>query len=410
MALVIATPPSERTNPAERNTPEDAKSPQRQTLDPWEIALTRLLNGKSTASLVFQPIIDLKRGRTVGYEALSRFPGPPDEAPDVWFREARRLGRAEALEQLTLKLALASRETLPPKSFLSINVTPQFLGSSSWAEFTEANPNLDRLVIEVTERQAISDYEHVKEVVKDLRKRGASFAVDDAGSDYASLQNVLELRPDFVKLDRAFITDCHIDPAKSAVIEMLREFAAKLNAGVIAMGLETKEELNELMRLDAPLAQGFLLGRPAAEWTTIDPEMSLNMLHEQLASNERCLVGSLVERIHTSPTEEEAAEYLLKNPREGMAAVVDQHERVASIMDRDPAEGLRLLDQPMIVKNYLDVKDVLDKATSRDQANRFDPIAAVDASGKFAGVVRVDSLIRAVIRQPGKSGTKLPGL
>ncbi len=81
-------------------------------------------------------------------------------------------------------------------------------------------------------------------------------AVDDAGSGYSSLQHIMEMRPNFIKLDRNFITNCDSDPAKSVLIEMLGKAANRLDAWIIAEGIETKEELAELIRLGVPLVQG----------------------------------------------------------------------------------------------------------------------------------------------------------
>ena len=370
--------------------------------NPWEKAVAGVLEGSSPTTVLFQPIVDLKRGKIAGYEALARFPG--DESPEVWFRQAERLGRGEELERFVLRKAVESRDRLPPKTFLSVNVTPSFLSSGYWDDFLSSVPDLERLVVEVSEQQAISDYEVVKGLVSDIRKRGGKFAIDDVGSGYASLQHVLELRPDFVKLDRAFVTNCAADAAKNAVIGMLRQFAEGLNAGVIAEGLETQEELAALMRLETPLAQGFLLGRPESEWSSLDPVVSLELLSLRFTPEDRYTIGSFVEPIPTVATEEEATRLLIVNPGRTEVAVVDRNDQLLSLLDRDPAEGIRLLDRPLIVKETLDANEVLASATERDAEHRFDPVAITDVSGRFTGIARVETLIRALLKNVKPQG------
>ena len=87
-------------------------------------------------------------------------------------------------------------------------------------------------------------------------------AVEDAGAGYDSLQHVLRLRPEYVKLDRGLISDAHADPAKLAIIEAVGLFAARLGAELVAPGIERRAEQEMLAGLAVPLGQGYLFGRP----------------------------------------------------------------------------------------------------------------------------------------------------
>jgi EAL domain-containing protein (putative c-di-GMP-specific phosphodiesterase class I) len=125
---------------------------------------------------------------------------------------------------------------------------------------------LDRLVIEITEHVAISDYNLQNEALKSLRDRGVRLAVDDTGAGYASLSHVLQLRPDIIKIDRSLIAGVATDPARRSLVTALVLLALDIGATVTGEGIEELAELDMLATLGVDHAQGYLLGRP-----TIDP-------------------------------------------------------------------------------------------------------------------------------------------
>jgi EAL domain-containing protein (putative c-di-GMP-specific phosphodiesterase class I) len=97
-------------------------------LDPgWAQAVTGVLDDPSRHRLAFQPVADLQRGTVAGYEALSRFAGPPDAGPDVWFEAAGRLGLGAELDARVLERVVGLRPELPPNCFLTVNLDPNHL-------------------------------------------------------------------------------------------------------------------------------------------------------------------------------------------------------------------------------------------------------------------------------------------
>lgn len=369
----------------------------------WAAALAAVLRREQPLETVFQPIADLSRAVVVGYEALSRFPSVIRASPDKWFEQAEQLGCAEPLEALALVTAARAREGLPQNTFLTLNVSPDFLLSRSWAEFLEAQPELSRMVIEVTENRAIADYARMRKVIDDIRVRGGSFAVDDAGSGYASLQHVLALRPDFVKLDRVFITDCHQDRAKSAMIEMVGAFAGRLDAWIIAEGIEKTEEMEELIRLGTPLAQGYLLGKPAAPWSELQPgvESPIRTARQRMARRD-CVACAMtpVAAMH-SP---EKAVWFLEREGAEVVAIVDATGRPVGLAYRHPLVGVRVAERLLLVKAASAIGDVLGRAMTRPEAMRFEPLAVTDEEGKLEGVVTIDRLVRALLAKDGGAG------
>jgi diguanylate cyclase (GGDEF)-like protein len=218
---------------------------------------------------VFQPIVGLTSGEAVGYEALARFDGKPGLPPSWWFSEAHRFGLGAALEAQSVRAALAARGR-PPGTFLSLNLSPSALAS---AEVMDALPeDLTGLVIEITEEERVLDVEALQRHLDPLRARGARIAVDDAGEGYAGLQQVMSMRADIIKLDRALVADVNSDPAKVALIGSLVGFARSTGAAICAEGIETLQELRTLVHLGVAHGQGWALARPGPAWPRVNAE------------------------------------------------------------------------------------------------------------------------------------------
>jgi PAS domain S-box-containing protein len=206
----------------------------------------------------FQPIVDLQRHATTGYEALTRFDdGIP---PDLEFQRAHELGLGLELEAACLEAAFEAAERLPEGAWLNVNVSPEVVLAGL------VEPLLPRagraVVLEVTEHRAITDYEGFRRAIAPIRDR-VRIAVDDAGAGYASLRHIVELAPAIVKLDRSLVAGIGDDAARQAIVTGMVRFARTAGLLLIAEGIETDAELNVLHRLGIPLGQGYLLGCPA---------------------------------------------------------------------------------------------------------------------------------------------------
>ncbi|MGY1748892.1 EAL domain-containing protein [Modestobacter sp. SYSU DS0511] len=237
----------------------------------WAAALAAVLADPAQPALVFQPIVDLRRGVVAGYEALSRFPAAPGIGPDRWFAMADELGLGARLEGRVVAAALRAREDLPEGCFLSVNVSPHLLTEPEVADGLLSAPDLGRLVLELTEHVPVGDHQRLTALLSRLRVAGAAIALDDAGSGYSGLQQLALLRPQFVKLDRALVDHADRDEAKLALAELLGTYAGRLDAWLLVEGIERPEELAAFVRLGVPLAQGYLLARPAPGWSQVDP-------------------------------------------------------------------------------------------------------------------------------------------
>ncbi len=349
----------------------------------WQRALERAL--KAGPELHFQPIVDLRRGVVVGYETLARFAGPPYASPDKWFAAAQEHGLALNLEEQVWRQAIATLILLPQNAFLSLNASPDFLSSPACAALVESAPSLSRLVIEVTEHDAIADYERFGWHLQRYRAAGAQLAVDDAGAGYASMSHILALRPQFVKLDATFVQGCDRDPAKAALIDMVGRFAGHLDAWLLAEGIERREELDTLLRLKVPLGQGYLLARPEPDWPELPPEVRRRMRVRAL-DLEGLAVRALIAPAQSIPagTHEPVTE-------DGIVVTVDQYGRPLELIHwRD---GSRRVFSPMRIKGESHAEPLLRRALIRPEAERFEPLVCIDDEGVYTGILRIESLI-----------------
>lgn len=223
-----------------------------------EAELTAVIEGRAFHP-VFQPIVDLDTGAAVGFEALTRF--DDQTRPDRRFAQAQQVGLGIELERVTLEAALAASVCLPAGAFLSTNVSASFLIGGHYHGLV-ARAGDRPLVLEVTEHEQIEDYEAVRAVLAELGPH-VRLSVDDTGAGFASLRHVLSLRPDYVKLDRGWVSGIERDPARQALLLGIGQFVDLMDGTVIGEGIETAAELDTLRGLGTPLGQGYLLGRPA---------------------------------------------------------------------------------------------------------------------------------------------------
>jgi diguanylate cyclase (GGDEF)-like protein len=203
---------------------------------------------------VFQPIVDLATGESVGYEALSRFEGmDPRDA----FDEARRTGTLEGLETAAIEAALAAWSG---DGWLSLNVSlPTLLEPNVHALLPD---DLSRIVLEITEQDLVECPLTVGMLAK-LRGRGARIAIDDLGVGFSNLQRLVEVQPEIIKLDMSLVRDLHLKPVNIAMIRAMVAYGAETGAEICAEGIEQKEEWDALVDLGVTLGQGYLFGRPA---------------------------------------------------------------------------------------------------------------------------------------------------
>ncbi|GHJ47776.1 hypothetical protein Cs7R123_51180 [Catellatospora sp. TT07R-123] len=216
---------------------------------------------------VFQPIVSLRTGTTVAYEALARGPaGTPLESPDALFALAAATGRTAELDWTcriaALRAALGAGLTcrLP----LFVNAEPATVRTPPPAALRRdliAAAQRLRIVVELTERKLISDPDGLLLAVRDIRARGMLIALDDIGADPASLQAMRAIAPEVLKVDRSVVQHCKT-PTSLDVIAAVRAQARRTGAVMVAEGIENTHHLRAALWLGASLGQGWLFGHP----------------------------------------------------------------------------------------------------------------------------------------------------
>ena len=220
-----------------------------------------VLDDPSCLSMVYQPIFALRHGTMVGLEALARFDPEPTRDPDLWFAEAATVGLSEELELTAIALALADLHRLPGDAYLSINMSPATAASPRFAELLEPHP-ADRIVLEVTERAPVKDYDDLRADLRDLRRLGVRLAVDDAGAGFASLRHILQLDPHLIKVDMSLTQNIDRERAERALAAGLIAFASEIDAEIVAEGIENQTEVEALRGLGVVYGQGLHLAAP----------------------------------------------------------------------------------------------------------------------------------------------------
>ena len=218
---------------------------------------------------VYEPIVEVSTHVVYAYEALARGPEGSDlHAPIAMFTEAERQDMVYELDCLCRASGLDGAIGFPEGSKLFLNVLPSAIHDPNFREerliatLEECRLSPQDVVFEVSEQQSIRDFEAFREMRDYYRKLGFSFALDDTGSGYAGLEALLEISPEYIKVDRAFVSGCDTDPLRQDMLRALLTVAEKTGAKIIGEGLDTLEELEMLKQLGIHYGQGWLFGHP----------------------------------------------------------------------------------------------------------------------------------------------------
>jgi EAL domain-containing protein (putative c-di-GMP-specific phosphodiesterase class I) len=235
----------------------------------WESMVPSLLREDGITS-VFQPIVRLADGAVVGYEALGRpSDGVVDGGVQGLFAAAERLGEGRSLDWICRRAALLACGGLPESTALFVNVgvsllldplhdVDQMLLLLRWAGRPASG-----VVLEITEREAVSDLERLRAVVTEYRRHGFRFALDDVGTGHSTLEVLSVVTPEFVKVAGTLTRRADERGPRSA-IRALVAFAESSGAQVIAEEVENPATAAAMAALGVELGQGFMWGMPAA--------------------------------------------------------------------------------------------------------------------------------------------------
>ena len=221
----------------------------------------------------FQPIVSNQAPYTVfAYECLIRGLSTDEQLITPWqlFSAARGSGQMSQLDHAARLKSIETAKTLDNDVNIFINFNPKFISDSlgdlaeTMDAVIESRVDPKRFVFEVVESEEISDVGKLHEILNYCRKTGCRVALDDVGAGYNSLNNLPEVRPDFIKLDMELARDVHKDHYKGRIACKLLELARELNLVSIMEGIETLETWNWVRENGADYSQGYLFAKPAA--------------------------------------------------------------------------------------------------------------------------------------------------
>jgi EAL domain-containing protein (putative c-di-GMP-specific phosphodiesterase class I) len=241
---------------------------QRQTHEKLELfAGLKTVIGQKQLRPAFQPVRHLPDGAIMGYEALIRGPeGTPLEPPTVLFAVAHDNEMDVELETLCLETIFANLPRAVGDCRLFVNAStmllrhPVFLDERNLASINRSHGDV---VVEISEKEMVRDYDSFQEVLELVRKANMKIAIDDAGSGYSGLEAILHLKPDYIKVADSLVRNIHIDPIKREIIMSLDAIGKRIGATLVAEGIEVEPERKTLVDLGIEFGQGYLLGRPA---------------------------------------------------------------------------------------------------------------------------------------------------
>jgi diguanylate cyclase (GGDEF)-like protein len=219
---------------------------------------------------VFQPIFDLRSGQPRGFEALIRpQPGSGFADPSELFAAAEAVGRTVELDLACLQTSIAAFAGLALPGSLTLNLSPRTLESDDFSVHTLATlltrHGIDarRVVLELTEREAVEDMDRLIRAVDSCRAAGMRIAADDVGAGNAGLRLLAQVKFDIVKIDLSLVQGGAVRATSEEVVRTIKDLADRWGALVIAEGVETPEQLEFVRSLDIRAGQGYLLGRPS---------------------------------------------------------------------------------------------------------------------------------------------------
>ncbi|USG63578.1 EAL domain-containing protein [Brevibacillus ruminantium] len=375
----------------------------------------------------FMPIVDLRDGMPLGWEALARGPEKtPFYSPASLFAYAEETDTVFRLEQICRKRALEHLRYLKPQQKLFINLDPRAIDDPyllrgdllKLLESTKLNPH--NIVLEITERHAITNYSVFRKIIEEYRKKGYLLAVDDAGAGYSSLESITEIYPDFIKMDMSLIRNIDVDPIKQALLETIVQFAEKVKCKIIAEGIETERELETLMALGVTYGQGYYLGPPAKGMVHISGKAMnfLRGIREQKMKKDRepRVFAPVITDVLTKTICVEKQAKVRQ-----VHQIFEQNQRIESVVVLEAGKPIGLImrfqlyqvlggqygialyyerpisqimnTNPLTAKKDDQIDEVAKRAMARDSYHLYDVVLITGDEGEYIGIITVQSLL-----------------
>ncbi|MGL1930233.1 MAG: EAL and GGDEF domain-containing protein [Desulfotalea sp.] len=396
----------------------------------------------------FQPIVSRDHESVFAYEALCRLNVPnPFGNIEEMFQFSHKAGLTLSLDMCcranALKLA-AEQGINSTESYLFVNVCPttlmhpgHFVGQTEKL-CLENKIDKDRIVLEITEHEAVYNYDLFHKAIEHYRKGGFKIAIDDFGAGYGGLKMLSVVEPDYVKVDKHFLLNCSKSKTNATIMELLSTGCNSLGVAVIVEGVETDEHLDICREMNFDLMQGYHLGRPNPNLLNkedIDLSKKLSINKTVSFREADCIGGivSYVEPIQSDMKVTELLDVFNEDPsrlcipvlhKNELCGLVNRQRFMENSMVGRLGHGLNInyyktisnvLEKSFLqVPDYLSIEDVAQKIQRREKMAVYDDIC-VTKNGQYIGVVSVQSVLNSVTKNSIRNArganplTGLPG-
>lgn len=409
-------------------------------------AIERLLENNELA-VHFQPIFN-GQGRVYGYEALARVAGHEQINIFQLFETAREIGLLPRLDALCRENAIRQASRLgfgAGDCYLFVNVCPETLMDPAHQvgttdEIVEAwGLTKDRIIFEITEETAVKDYALFSRAIAYYRDQGYKIAIDDFGVGYGGLKMLATIEPDFVKIDRHFVSNIDRAIVRLNLVDSIATACHRMGITVIAEGVESQADLGVVLDMNIELLQGYHLGRPAPELGNTKRVVALpgRATTTNICTGEVCFIGDITRRVEPlapqTPMPQVRSTFMERE--DVMSLPVVEGERVVGMLHRkrffedrlqgrwgygsalsayktasELAEGFPVL----LVEANATLEDVARRTRSRNFDALYDDIC-VSSNGKYLGTVAISALLNAItersiaLAQGSNPLSRLPG-
>lgn len=375
--------------------------------------------------IFFQPIVSLIDGNIIGYEALTRGPvGSLFYNPEFLFEEAKNNGLLWELEMITRIKAVEDFSSFKIDKYLFLNVDPDIIKDEHFIKGTTKDMiqfygiNPTSLIFEITEKTAIKDYRNFKGIIDNYRTQGYKIAIDDVGAGYSGLSTIAEIKPYYIKIDMSLIKNIDKDNFKKAIVKALMEFSNNTNIKLIAEGVENIDELNTLIELGIPFAQGYFLSKPSPELCCINDDVK-NIIQKKREYVEKTKfssvytvkIGEIARKDKSIPPFTlglEVERMFTDNPNLQGITIVNNGKIAGLVMRKEFFSHIgtqygwaiymkrpiyKIMDpNPLIFDYNIPISEVVKAVITREEDNLYDYII-IEKDGLYYGIVSIINLL-----------------
>lgn len=376
----------------------------------------------------FQPIYSILDGSVLGHEALTRIVNADNVNICQLFRDAITTNtiifldmrcREKAIKKASL-LGMSKRNNL-----LFINTAPDVLADKAHSVemaceiANQYGIRKEQIVIEITEERNNHNCQFIKKTIQAYKNAGFKIAIDDFGAGYGGLMMLSNIEPDFIKIDRHFISNIDKAPIKYNLVDSTVTLCHRLGIKVIAEGIEREEELKIVQNMGIEFGQGYLLGKPM-------PEFNFNNIpikQQDIVYNNNNEISTIFDITnHVEPLTQEitifdARKRFFDNPMLRLIPIVEEG-RIIGILQRNRfledellgklGFGMHinakkkikdLMERPsLVVEADSYIEEVAQKLNGREYELIYDDIC-VTLHGKYIGTVTISRLLQAITAQ-----------